>query len=162
MPTLAHEILKRDVNKQINMRGFLVGNPLHHSDGFLSTIDVNWDEWPSLTFLYSHGLVSHDAYEAAHKACGWEGYMAACGRNFTFTDKECIAAVKRAINQPPADMDLYGIDAPACFDTNFYRHTSQWSHLAKVMEQRRAASNNGDGNFDPCVNSNNIRDNNVC
>ena len=158
VPTLAREIVKRDVNKQINMRGFLVGSPYTNGDCYMQTAEKKADVWPFLTFLYSHGLVSQQAYEGAYKACGWEGYMESCDRSFVITDTACVNAVNKALKQVPTDIDVYNIDGDVCLDSenSFYRHTSQWNYLTSYMEQRRLMENAEPGNpVDPCVKKNN-------
>jgi len=89
-PTLAEQLL--DNENDINMKGFLIGNPGINSDWY-----YNVNEYAFTTFLAGHGLIPEVAYQQARRVCGWDDFFSNCSTDFTHPSKECEDATKKAV-----------------------------------------------------------------
>jgi len=152
VPQLCEQILKKDVNHEINMKGFMAGNAAVNSDWYeLGTADSRTDAWSFLTFMYTHGYVPHPAYAEVEKKCGWQNYMSDCKGNYTAPSAECVDAQTAALKYIPDNIDIYNVDAYVCLDDEYFRYTSKWSFGAHFMAEKRRKSLRGHENFDPCI-----------
>lgn len=107
VPTLSTRIL--DEPNDINMKGFLVGNPGINSDWY-----YNVNEFAFVTFMWSHGLIPQPAYSQAVKECGWEDFQSNCKKDFTHPSLLCKAATTKAVAYIPSPLDPYDVLAPTC------------------------------------------------
>lgn len=108
-PSLAEQLL--DNPNDINMKGFLIGNPGIESDWY-----YNVNEYAFVTFTWSHGLIPGDAYFAAVKACDWNSFFSNCTEDFTHPSLACKAATTKAVSYIPSPLDPYNILTPTCHE----------------------------------------------
>jgi len=125
------------------------------------------DAWPYVSFLFHHGLVSQEAYEAAFLECKFGDYMTDCNANFSGKTDACWDAIYALIGEMPDPIDIYDIDAEVCVQSgidgalNRLQYTSKWSSLSRfVMNKlKKSAALNGmpavryeqNNRVDPCL-----------
>jgi len=119
---LAEKLL--DDPLDLNMKGFLIGNPGIESDWY-----YNVNEYAFVTYMWSHALIPAPEYLAAHETCGWASFFHDCKGDFTHPTEACRNATKAAVDLVPDGLDLYSVLAPTChsderapFHTPFMRH----------------------------------------
>jgi len=92
-------------------KGFLIGNPGINSDWYF-----NVNEYAFQTYLWSHALLPHDAYQASVTACGWDKFFTDCDTDFTHPSTACKLANTNAYRFVPKVWDPYSVLAPTCHD----------------------------------------------
>eukprot|EP00727_Mastigamoeba_balamuthi_P002068 m51a1_g11859 hypothetical protein (914) ;mRNA; r:503783-507973 len=151
VPELAAEILKRDTAGQVPLAGLMIGNPFINADGFLFDRDPYADAWNYVTFMYSHGLLPHQAYANAVARCNWQSYLSNCSSDaWKKPSVACLDAIDICIEYIPRDIDVYDVNSPKCFDKGL-QYVSRWSPLANIILNKRAKSPLQDIAFDPCI-----------
>jgi len=150
MPQLALEILEKDVDKEINFKGFAVGNP------WVEPIS----DYVSMYMVYfHHGLVKKPLYDK------W--LEAGCN---TMPDRydnivRCLDYELFMYAGAGADINPYAVDYPICVDESNRHHfgfahetskTSLWSHQgAKLLEMMNPKLKEaGIDLYDPCAEDN--------
>jgi serine carboxypeptidase-like clade 2 len=143
IPTLANLILDNAANNQINMKGFLVGNPSTDNDDI-----EDLDEYNYVTYMYSHGLIPQGPYVAAVNACGWTNFLTDCSGDYEDPTQACQDAVQKAINYVPSNIDPYDIYAPPCpFLSKKYKFPAHlYTPALRQLKKYRP-----DMQFDPCL-----------
>jgi len=154
IPQLAQRILHEDYNHEINMKGFMLGNPALNADFYeLGTADQRVDAWNFVTFMYSHGYIPHDLYGDCVQACEWGDYMKQCNKDYTRPSAACQAATTAALRHIPDNIDIYNVDAFACLDSDDLFYTKRFSLGAKIISEKRAQKKSvrGHEDYDPCI-----------
>eukprot|EP00727_Mastigamoeba_balamuthi_P000551 m51a1_g10493 putative serine carboxypeptidase (469) ;mRNA; f:74889-76788 len=150
VPDLMVEVLRRDTEGAVNLAGMLLGNPATNTDWFKGSADPRGDSWNYITFMWSHGLVPHKAYEDAHAACRWADYLQTCDDTWKSPSKECLMALKVCYKAIPLnDIDIYNVDAPVCLNRRL-DYTALWNPLA-AMAQQTLAQGSPVPPADPCL-----------
>jgi carboxypeptidase C (cathepsin A) len=145
VPTLCTRIL--DEPNEMNMKGFLIGNPGINSDWY-----YNVNEYAFVTFMWSHGLIPQPAYAAAVKACKWDTFQGDCAKDFTHPTIECKAATMKATKYIPSPLDPYDVLAPTCQPGDGTRSEGDAfvSAYTPQLDALRKA-NNLSLSYDPCI-----------
>ena len=156
VPQLSHKVLLDPAfSKDVNMKGFWIGNPGINSDWY-----YNVNEYAFLTFMWGHALLPQVAYTKASNACGWGTFLdiSSCGVDFTKPSLACVAATHEAWKYLPSTWDPYDVLAPTCHDAES-DSTAGDAFVAMTtphMAALRAFHNRGAGSsapiaYDPCI-----------
>ncbi|XP_021275754.1 serine carboxypeptidase 24 isoform X1 [Herrania umbratica] len=128
VPQLAKKI--HDYNKAyshpiINLKGFIVGN---------AVTDNYYDSIGTVTFWWSHSMISDRTYKAIMKHC-----------NFTAEkgSQKCDDAVSYAMNHEFGDIDQYSIYTPSCLVLT--NDSARHIRLKNTLFHRRVSG------YDPCT-----------
>jgi len=151
---LSEQILIQDTNREINVKGLMLGNAAINSDFYeLGTADSRMDAWNFLTFMYTHGYIPHASYAKVEDVCGWKNYIHDCQGDYTKPSDECLEAENEALQYIPENIDAYNVDAHVCLDDAYYSYASKWSYGARFMAERRrkAKAVRGNEKFNPCA-----------
>jgi len=147
MPQLALTILKEDTHKEINFKGFAVGNPY---------VDPNPNAIAMWQMYYYRGLVEQPVYEGwVEQGCDKpeirKEKISAC---ILYEDKMIVRAGYYGIN-------YYALDYPVCLEeddshsflTKDLRKTDHlWSHQgSKLLSGVSPTIKNYIDNYEPCV-----------
>ena len=123
--------------------GFLIGNPGINSDWYF-----NIDEYAFQTFMWSHGLMPHGAYQASVTACGWESFFTNCSADYTHPSAACKLANDNALQYVPKTWDPYSILAPTCHESGANdRLVSAYTPQLDALRKRHGM----DTSYDPCI-----------
>lgn len=107
-----HEFNQQHADSPFAVQGCVLGNPGVNSDWFFL---MHRNLYAFYTFLYTHALLPQDAYLDVYAACGWDGFLTDCDRNFTSPSSACEAAYQRAAPYiPMSGVDFYGVEYPVC------------------------------------------------
>jgi carboxypeptidase C (cathepsin A) len=99
VPQLTLQILRRDINKQINFRGFLVGNPY---------VDPEANTLARYQTFYSHGVIAKPMYDEFVQNCATRG---------SFSMDKCFkiqGSIFKTVKK--GGINPYGLDFPVCLD----------------------------------------------
>ncbi|XP_047337263.1 serine carboxypeptidase-like 27 [Impatiens glandulifera] len=125
IPQLAQLIVRRNKgikNPPINLKGFLLGNPL---------IDDYYDNIGTFEFWWNHGLISDYTYEALNASCPSDSFLD--------PKNDCYQALFRAYSEF-GDINPYGIYMPTCYDDGTV--TSTFKHNLKMSLPSKFRGNN--------------------
>jgi len=141
VPQLSERIL--DEANDINMKGFMIGNPGINSDWY-----YNVNEYAFVTYMWSHGLIPLEAYTDSVNECGWDRFLTNCSEDFTHPTASCKAATSKAVRYIPRVMDPYDILAPTCHDNaNGDAFVSEYTPFLAAFRKKYGL----DVSFDPCL-----------
>eukprot|EP00466_Bigelowiella_natans_P007458 jgi/Bigna1/92838/estExt_fgenesh1_pm.C_800008 len=154
VPNLAEKLIDEPID-DVDMRGFLIGNPGINSDWY-----YNVNEYAFTTFMWTHGLIPAKEYLEARHACGWEKFFTECETDFTHPTETCINATAAAISMLPQPLDFYDVLVTTCqaaagnasskFSTTMKLAQRQHHPFLKHMERKYGLDING---YDPCINN---------
>jgi serine carboxypeptidase-like clade 2 len=114
VPQLSNRILDDPAFMgSINMQGFWIGNPGINSDWY-----YNINEYAFLTFMYTHALLPLAAYQPCVDACGWDGFITDCQKDFTHPNTACKNATSAAWKYLPHTWDPYNVLVGTCHEND--------------------------------------------
>ncbi|XP_054821877.1 serine carboxypeptidase 24-like [Prosopis cineraria] len=126
IPQLAKKIY--DYNKAkpqiINLKGFIVGNAL---------TDDYYDGVGTITYWWSHALISDLSYQSILKYCNFTSEKAS---------KKCDDAVSYAVNHEFGNIDTYSIYTPPC--RTWHNNTLRYIRFKSTILHRISG-------YDPCT-----------
>eukprot|EP00586_Coscinodiscus_wailesii_P009443 CAMPEP_0172521832 /NCGR_PEP_ID=MMETSP1066-20121228/292802_1 /TAXON_ID=671091 /ORGANISM="Coscinodiscus wailesii, Strain CCMP2513" /LENGTH=485 /DNA_ID=CAMNT_0013304793 /DNA_START=72 /DNA_END=1526 /DNA_ORIENTATION=+ len=100
IPTLAKHIIQMDTSKDINFKGFAIGNP--YVDGFSNDVAM-------FQSMYTHGVLPKPLYDKYQKLCSTHKKM----KNNTF---KCQVLVGRMWDKMGDGINPYALSYPVCLD----------------------------------------------
>ncbi|KAJ8629119.1 hypothetical protein MRB53_022442 [Persea americana] len=126
IPQLAQAIVRSQMwmkEKPINLKGFLVGNPL--TDDF-------YDYLGAFQYLWTIGLISDESYKLLNLFCDWTSFLQ--------PSPEC-KTVHDLANKELGNIDIYSIFTPSCTENAISNQDLKRSHsFGHIGEE-----------YDPCL-----------
>eukprot|EP00268_Persea_americana_P069342 TRINITY_DN983_c0_g1_i3.p1 TRINITY_DN983_c0_g1~~TRINITY_DN983_c0_g1_i3.p1 ORF type:complete len:495 (-),score=94.37 TRINITY_DN983_c0_g1_i3:507-1991(-) len=126
IPQLAQAIVRSQMwmkEKPINLKGFLVGNPL--TDDF-------YDYLGAFQYLWTIGLISDESYKLLNLFCDWTSFLQ--------PSPEC-KTVHDLANKELGNIDIYSIFTPSCTENAISNQDLKRSHsFGHIGEE-----------YDPCT-----------